>query len=710
MGNQGSVQERLSQMGSSTLPVRQLETQPIVDDSTDIAVRDRNQTKSDVRIKFDDIFQVSSSCEGFVYYPLDSHRDDVSVVGRLSSPSVINFFKFLGASDLVLNTLKYGHKPYLVGEVPEFERNNNSSFYKHHSFAINEIFNLIRLGKVELVDKKPHCVHPLQVEVQPNKNRLILDCSFLNKLIQVPKFKFEDSKVGLSYFQKDGYIFSFDMKDGYHHILINDEFRTYLGFKFEYDGKTLYAQFKVCPFGLRDVPYIFTKVLRPLVKHWRSHGMKCCMYLDDGIGFALDFQRCKEESIHVRKDLIRAGIVWSIKKSQWDPVKVIDWIGFRWDTSNGTIAVTPRRVDKIKGTCLEILKLQKTGVRKLAGFIGQVISTMRVTGDIARLSTRRCQILVALTTSWDAKIDLDGLVKDEIKFWLDNIDKFNKHYCFPNHKPVVVDLIKGDASNTGCGSFLNELDNVTARLFSEFERSTSSTWRELSNIQFSLWSFLPQIKNRSVKFLTDSQAAARICQVGSMNPVLQYFAHEIFNLCFQNLIDFKIHWIPRGLNKDADAISRLADEIDIDDWGITVDFFKILDGRWGPITIDLFANYYNSKTQRFYSLFITPHSSGVDAFSYDWSSELGLMVPPIPLVSRAILHAKLCRCSSILVVPYWPSSDFWPLLVSDFRDNIKDLVIVKGSKVIQQGLNKNSIFGSENFKGNFLAMKMDFSN
>lgn len=195
-----------------------------------------------------------------------------------------------------------------------------------------------------------------------------------------------------------------------------------------------------------------------------------------------------------------------------------------------------------------------------------------------------------------------------------------------------------------------------------------------------------------------------------MHPTLQYFAQDIFRLCFSNSINLKVQWIPRDLNKDADEISRLSDSIDIDDWGLSHKFFKLIDGRWGPITIDLFANYYNTKTKRFYSLFLTPHSSGVDAFSYDWSNENSLMVPPVSLISKTILHADLCKSIGVLVVPFWTSADFWPLLVSDFRDNIKDLIIVKGEKVIQQGLNKNSIFGSSSFKGNFLAMKMDFSN
>ena len=44
-----------------------------------------------------------------------------------------------------------------------------------------------------------------------------------------------------------------------------------------------YYVFKVLPFGLSTVCYLFTKLMRPLVRHWRSRGLKSIIYLDDGI-------------------------------------------------------------------------------------------------------------------------------------------------------------------------------------------------------------------------------------------------------------------------------------------------------------------------------------------------------------------------------------------------------------------------------------------
>ena len=41
--------------------------------------------------------------------------------------------------------------------------------------------------------------------------------------------------------------------------------------------------FTVLPFGLSTAPYVFTKLLRPLVRLWRGKGHKAILYLDDGI-------------------------------------------------------------------------------------------------------------------------------------------------------------------------------------------------------------------------------------------------------------------------------------------------------------------------------------------------------------------------------------------------------------------------------------------
>ena len=57
--------------------------------------------------------------------------------------------------------------------------------------------------------------------------------------------------------------------------------------------------FTVLPFGLSSAPYIFSKVVRVLVKYWRSHAVRITVCLDDGLGSAQVFQRCSAASVLV---------------------------------------------------------------------------------------------------------------------------------------------------------------------------------------------------------------------------------------------------------------------------------------------------------------------------------------------------------------------------------------------------------------------------
>lgn len=53
-------------------------------------------------------------------------------------------------------------------------------------------------------------------------------------------------------------------------------------------------------------------------------------------------------------------------------------------------------------------------------------------------------------------------------------------------------------------------------------------------------------------------------------------------------------------NEKSDYLSKL---IDYDDWGVSVDFFQFIDSKWGPHTVERFANANNRKLQRFNSGF-----------------------------------------------------------------------------------------------------------
>ena len=76
---------------------------------------------------------------------------------------------------------------------------------------------------------------------------------------------------------------TFNLKSGYHHVGIHEDSWPYLGFSWSgLGGCRQFYMFRILPFGLSTACYVFTKLLRPLIKHWRSKGKREVIYIDDG--------------------------------------------------------------------------------------------------------------------------------------------------------------------------------------------------------------------------------------------------------------------------------------------------------------------------------------------------------------------------------------------------------------------------------------------
>jgi hypothetical protein len=108
------------------------------------------------------------------------------------------------------------------------------------------------------------------------KKTLILDMSILNLSIKKEKVKFEDWKIAVQYFERDAFMFKFDLKSDYFHLDIFPQQHTYLGFMWK--GK--FYCFTVLVFGISTGPYMLTKCLRPMVKYWRENSVKIVLYLN----------------------------------------------------------------------------------------------------------------------------------------------------------------------------------------------------------------------------------------------------------------------------------------------------------------------------------------------------------------------------------------------------------------------------------------------
>lgn len=105
----------------------------------------------------------------------------------------------------------------------------------------------------------------------------------------------------------------------------------------------------VLPFGLSTACYVFTKVLRPLVKHVRAQGIRLVLYLDDGIVVVKDSQPIASGiSNKVQQVLTAAGLIINIEKSSFEPSLQATWLGFDIDLALGIISIPQNKISNLK--------------------------------------------------------------------------------------------------------------------------------------------------------------------------------------------------------------------------------------------------------------------------------------------------------------------------------------------------------------------------
>uniref|UniRef100_A0A7M5UXS3 Reverse transcriptase domain-containing protein n=1 Tax=Clytia hemisphaerica TaxID=252671 RepID=A0A7M5UXS3_9CNID len=429
--------------------------------------------------------------------------------------------------------------------------------------------------------------------------------------IDPPKFKYEDLKTAAEVFEKEDFLITFDLTSGYHHVPINEDFQSFLGFAWSFKGVTKYFVFCVLPFGLNIACWIFTKLMRQLVKRWRRLGIRCVMYLDDGIAGEKNFDKAISNRSIILRDLWAAGLTINFQKSSLRPEQRKSWLGFIIDTTKMTFTVPEVKLERLNSDIIFTLQEGCSSSRKISKIAGQIISMSGSIGPPAYLFTKQMYKFVESNDTWDKIHLLPYAVEHELNFWKNNLSK-TKSFRIKT-KPEITKIVFSDASETGYGGYtVEKLGKIIAKgSFNELESKTSSTFRELLAIKNVLESLTEFVKNETIEWFTDNENSCRIIKSGSTKQHLQNLAIEIFNFCVINNTTIFPTWIPRDENCVSDRISK---SIDTDNWSIDMESFNYILSQFGVITVDRFADNLNAKVERFNSREFCPGSSGVNAF------------------------------------------------------------------------------------------------
>jgi len=157
----------------------------------------------------------------------------------------------------------------------------------------------------------------------------------------------EDIRSALALLSKNDYMASIDLKDVYFLISIHSEFRKFLRFRF---NSKLY-QVSCLPFGLCTSPYVYTKIMKPVMNKLRLLGILSIIYIDDLIFINKILKKCLKNIQDAKNLLESLGFLINFKKSALIPNQKCKYLGFIINAIDYTLNLTDKKKIQIVELC-----------------------------------------------------------------------------------------------------------------------------------------------------------------------------------------------------------------------------------------------------------------------------------------------------------------------------------------------------------------------
>ena len=129
---------------------------------------------------------------------------------------------------LCIDTTENGYKiPFFTTPISTFFQNNQAAF-RNANFVTYTVKELLKSGRIKETRTRPYIVSPLTVAKNShNKPRLILDLRYVNSFVYKDKIKIDDWRTMQDFVDNKGFLYKFDISQGYHHIDIDENHQKY---------------------------------------------------------------------------------------------------------------------------------------------------------------------------------------------------------------------------------------------------------------------------------------------------------------------------------------------------------------------------------------------------------------------------------------------------------------------------------------------------
>jgi hypothetical protein len=554
---------------------------------------------------------------------------------------------------------------------------NNASCERNLRVVADIVLDMAKSGIVSFVDEQPHCVSPLGLVTKETssgiKHRLIFDASrCINLHITPPSVKLSYLQRALEITLVNDFQTVFDLKSAYYHVMIAPEFRTYLGASITIEGSPRFFVYNYLPFGLNSAVHCITKIFKPFIAHVQSLGIRMSIYIDDGRILSCSKDQAELDRVTVYDLLRKAGWVLESDKSDsaFDSCQVKKYLGFLVDSQKMFVTAPVDKLQDISEFLVPLLNLHSVPVKTLAKALGLVIALIPSHGALARICTRSGYVDLERHVEqpgWKGLVEMSDQAVMELRFFVAHIMDLNGSPISTSLTSVRIDsMLPGAVSKTSWIPALRHdastkivsdssafkaavlvLENTNPLLenlalafnFDDFERSQSSGYRELLAVLTALRHFKHLgIHRANILWMTDSANVYSFLTKGSSKVHLQKLIFE----CAMLTHELECYLDPIHLLREdprivlADSASK---KLDTDNWSVDVESFESLH-RDFHFEIDLFADKFNKKVERYVSLYYDDTAFAVDAFSIPWDL-LSWVCPPVSLLPK-VIHRICC--------------------------------------------------------------------
>lgn len=567
----------------------------------------------------------------------------------------VNAWKSLPVSDNVLRWIEHGVKIPFKREPESVFLNNHKLSKSQCTFVDNKVTELLASKFISKVSYVPKCVSPLGcVSKRGGKFRLITDLRHVNECCDTPKFRYEDISVLPNVVDNNDKLVTIDLKDGFFHVPVHNDYRTFLGFCW----KNIYYVWNVLPFGLQSSPYFFCKTLRPVIEYLREQGLRLLVYVDD-ILICASVENIDSNTKLVLHTLSSLGFTVNVEKSSLEPENIKEFLGFLVDTSGDsvTIRVPKPRIRKIRTDIRRALEKNVIRARTLARLIGQCVATTKAVLP-GKLKLRSAYRLLHTKSNWDSVLHWSHAAKCDFEWWVSAFETWNGCSVIP--KTIDAQLTT-DASRIGWGG---TLEGKKAQGFWDKSIGQShSNIREMWAVLMALISFRDQVSGRTIQVVSDNiSTVAYLNHMGGPSVELNQLATAIWAEAINNHVSLTCCHIPGKQNVVPDHLSRLNDKYE---WQLNPALFRLLDEMWGPHTVDRFASILTAQLDNFNSRFYHPQASGVDALAQqNWATHNNFVNAPFRLIPRVLDVLRSQQADATIIAPLWKAQPWYRLLKS----------------------------------------------